>query len=98
VGSPGTHLRDDGWRLLPAPDDSLRADDTRLGVDRAVDHVYAQNVRAARIRVFVPHANNHLGPRMAEASSAVVCEFGALAADVLVVVGLGEEMHDEVVR
>lgn len=61
-------LVDHGWCLLFAAKYALRTDDTRLWVDRAVDDIDSEDVRAMLVWVFMPHADNDVCPWVAAES------------------------------
>lgn len=60
-----THFDYPNGSLLFAAKDSLCPDDASLGINGAVDGVYADDVCAFGVGIFVPHANNYMGPGMA---------------------------------
>ena len=57
-----THLDDPFWCLLLAPEYSLCSYNAGFRVYRAVQNVYTEDMRAFWIGVFVPHADDDMGP------------------------------------
>ena len=60
-----THLYDPCRCLLLTPHYPLCADDARRWVDCPVERVDTDDVCAFRVRVFVPHPDNHMRPWVA---------------------------------
>jgi hypothetical protein len=65
VSGKFTYLGNHIWQLLLAADDALSTNNARSRVDRTVNDVDSENMRAMRIRVLVPHPDHDVGPRMA---------------------------------
>lgn len=61
-----SHLYDPCRSLLFATQDTLCSNDTRPRVNRTIYGVYADNMGAFGIGIFVPHSNDYMTPWMAE--------------------------------
>jgi hypothetical protein len=86
------HLDYPSRRFLFAAQYAFRSNDASSWIYGAVKDIYADDVRAFWIGVFVPHSNDHMRPRMTVAQR--LAEFCAeVQEDSLVVECLRKEMH-----
>jgi hypothetical protein len=69
---PQTHLDDPRRSPLLATKHPLRPDETRNGINRAVDNIYGHDMGAVGIGVFVPHPDDDMRPRVAEGQGETV--------------------------
>jgi len=89
------HLYDPCRGFLFASKNTLCSDNTGVGIDGAVHHVDADDVRALWIGIFMPHSNNYMRPWMpGEVAGVRVHWLHDVQDNSLVIKSLRKEMHE----